>query len=83
MRLEWHFQKGRQLYGVDAEPFEALCEVENDRALWTRGPISDIRQEEARVLRDDGKTIRQTAAEMRTSKSAVARLLNEQQPQLL
>jgi len=83
VRFELHFQKGRQLYGVAAEPFEASCEVGNGRALWTRGPISNIRQDEARGLRDGGKSIREVAAEMGTSKSTVTRLLDEQEPQLL
>ena len=69
IRFELHFQKARQLYGVDAEPFEALCEVRNGQALWNRGPISNIRKDEAQRLRDDGKSIRQIAAEMGTSKS--------------
>ena len=69
VRFESHFQKARQLYGVDAEPFEALCEVRNGQALWNRGPISNIRKDEAQRLRDDGKSIRQIAAEMGTSKS--------------
>ena len=80
VRFELYFQKGRQLYGADAEPFEASCEVQNDRALWTRAPISNIRQDEARGLRDEGQSIRQIAAEMGISKSAANRLLDEQSP---
>ena len=80
VRFELYFQKGRQLYGADAEPFEASCEVENDRALWTRAPISNIHQDEARRLSDEGQSIRQIAAEMGISKSTAARLLGGQQP---
>jgi putative DNA primase/helicase len=81
--FELHFQKARQLYGVDAELFQASCEVRNDQALWGRGPISNVRQDAAQRLRHDGMSLRQIAAEMGTSKSTAARLLDEEQAPLL
>jgi len=72
IHFEFHFQKARQLYGVDAEPFEASCEVRNDQALWGRGPISNVCQDAAQRLRQGGMSIRQIAGEKGTPKSTTA-----------
>jgi putative DNA primase/helicase len=73
-RFEVHLTKARNIYGVDAEPFEVRMHCENGAAVWTMSSITDATESRVRELLSDGLSIRQIANELHISKSAVDRI---------
>jgi hypothetical protein len=76
-RFEVHYEKARGLSGIDAvSPFEAKLEI-RDGAFWTMRDIEDARLAEILELKEDDMSVRQIAAELGLSKSAVQRALKK------
>jgi putative DNA primase/helicase len=74
-RFQVHFTKARNIHGTDAEPFEVQMRSENGAAIWTMNSIADATEARIRELHGEGLSIREIAAELRMSKSAVDRIL--------
>jgi putative DNA primase/helicase len=71
----WEWSKARGLHGKDMEPLHAeLVAGATGRLAWTCRSDGDIRLAEARVLKAQGKSVRQASEEMGISKTTVGRL---------
>ena len=73
-RFEVHIEKGRSVFGADAEPFEARLEVHDGQAVWLTSPVKSAQLEHARGLFGEGKSVRTVAEELGVSKSTAGRL---------
>jgi KaiC/GvpD/RAD55 family RecA-like ATPase len=73
-RFEVHFEKARGFLGQAAQPFEAKYELRDGKALWTRTEMFDAQRMRVSALLKDGTSIRDTAEELRMTKSKVERI---------
>jgi putative DNA primase/helicase len=73
-RFEVHIEKGRNIVGDDAKPFEAKLEIIKDSAVWTMRDIADVERARVKAYLDDGSSVRDIAGEMGISKSRVGRI---------
>ena len=73
-RFEVHLEKGRDIFGEIAEPFEAALDTRDGKAVWHVCEIVDETLEQSRPLFNSGKSVRQVAKELGVSKSAAGRL---------
>ncbi len=73
-RFEVHLTKARGIVGEDAKPFEASLVTEGQMLHWQVREIEDVELDELKRLLDSGYSIRDCAAEMGKSKSAIHRL---------
>lgn len=76
-RFEVHFEKARGLTGDAVETFEATLSLIEQRANWTVKSIEDTQAEEVRALKQEGKSLRDIAAELGMSKSKVQRIISK------
>ena len=76
-RFEVHYEKARGLTGNVVEPFEAKLETRDGRAIWAMRDLEDSKFDDIAELRAEGQTIRQIAAALGMSKSAVQRAINK------
>ncbi len=72
-RFEVHFEKARSVHGEDARPFQAHL-VDG---TWIKSEIVDEEEEEVLRLKAEGRSIRDIAAKIGVSKSAVGRMVKE------
>ena len=73
-RFEVHLTKARGIVGEDAKPFEASLVTEGQLLHWQVREIEDVELDELKRLLNSGYSIRDCAAEMGKSKSAIHRL---------
>lgn len=73
-RFEVHIEKGREVKGDDAKPFEARLDVREDAAYWTVRSIEDQHIDVVIRLTKEGMNVRDIADELKLSKSKVNRL---------
>jgi putative DNA primase/helicase len=73
-RFEVHLEKARGIVGVEAKPFEAKLQVNDDAAAWTTRDIEDRELETVKQLTAENMTVRDIAEETGISKSKVNRL---------
>jgi putative DNA primase/helicase len=73
-RFEVHVEKARGVTGEALDPFEALLEVRDGKALWTVRTIEEADVARVAALAKDGLTVRDIAAELGTSRSRAQRL---------
>lgn len=74
----WEWSKARGLHGDDLEPLQAeLVTNVHGRLAWTCKRAGDALLEQVRALRAEGRSVRQIAAELQTSKSAVGRYFKQ------
>jgi putative DNA primase/helicase len=73
-RFEVHVEKARGVTGEALDPFEALLEVRDGKALWTMRTIEDAEVARVAALAKDGLAVRDIATELGMSKSRVQRL---------
>jgi putative DNA primase/helicase len=69
-----HIEKARGVTGEALDPFEALLEVHDGKALWTTRAIEDAEVARVAALAKDGLPVRDIAEELGMSKSRVQRL---------
>lgn len=70
----WEWSKARGLHGDALEPLQAeLVTNVHGRLAWACKRAGDALLEQVRALRNEGRSARQIAAELETSKSAVGR----------
>ena len=74
-RFEVHIEKCRGVLAEQARPFEARLEMREGRALWLMRSIDNIEGPRVAALCNAGMSLRDIAAEIGISKSAVHRLL--------
>jgi hypothetical protein len=73
-RFEVHIEKGRNLFGADAEPFEAQLDVQDGVAIWSVADQADPVTERAIELLRAGSSLRVIESEVGISKSTLGRL---------
>ena len=73
-RFEVHVEKARGVAGEALDPFEALLEVRDGKALWTTRTVEDAEAARVAALAKDGLTVRDIAEELGISKSKAQRL---------
>jgi putative DNA primase/helicase len=73
-RFEVRFEKARGILGDDVKSFECHLVQEGDALAWKTRDIVDAKLDQLESLLDEGLSIRECAAEMGISKSAVQRL---------
>jgi putative DNA primase/helicase len=73
-RFEVHFEKARNVYGAQLEPFEIQMQSDRGAAVWLMRDIANVIESRARELFGDGMTVRDVADELKISKSAAHRL---------
>jgi len=74
----WEWSKARGLHGDDLEPLQAeLVTNPHGHLAWTCKRTGDARLDQIRALRAEGRSIRQIAAELEISKSAIGRYFKQ------
>lgn len=73
-RFEVHFEKARGFYGDCAQPFEAMYELRDSVASWSRKAIDDVEMLRVVDALESGLSLREAAKEHGLSKSKVHRL---------
>ena len=73
----WEWSKARGLHGDDLEPLQAELVTSHGGLVWTCKSAGDARLDQVRALRAEGRTVRQIAAELDISKSAVGRYFKQ------
>jgi putative DNA primase/helicase len=73
-RFEVHFEKARGFYGDNAQPFEAMYELRDNGAEWSRKAIEDVDMLRVVDALNNGLSIRDAAKEHGLSKSKAHRL---------
>lgn len=76
-RFEVHYQKAREFYGEEAEPFEASLVMDNGKAMWTTKDLKDGKYEQIIELRKLNLSYSEISTEVGLSKSQVARLADK------
>ncbi|TGD99673.1 AAA family ATPase [Methylobacterium nonmethylotrophicum] len=76
-RFQVHLTKARGIAGPDAEPFEAQLNVSNGKAMWTWSSIDDDSTSKIIEHTQAGASVREIAAGLGLSKSAVQRAQTE------
>jgi hypothetical protein len=73
-KFEVHFEKGRELHGADAEPFEAaLVTDQHGTQTWTKSTLEDSTFDRVVALANEGLTQARIAGELDIHKSNVSR----------
>lgn len=76
--FSWEWSKARGLHGADIEPLQAdLVTNQHGGLSWACRQVGDIRLEEVRALRAEGRSARQIAEELGISKSAAGRYMKQ------
>jgi putative DNA primase/helicase len=73
-RFEVHFEKSRNAYGDDVEPFEVRMQTENGAAVWLISNLADVTVSRVVDLLGEGLSIRKIASELNIDKSKVERI---------
>lgn len=73
-RFEIRYEKGRGIFGNDADPFEACLQVIDGKSVWTTADLNDPLLEPAGKLYGEGKSVRQVATILNIPKSTAGRL---------
>jgi putative DNA primase/helicase len=73
-QFEVHFEKARNAYGADVEPFQVRMETRDGAAIWLMSSLEDVTEGKAGALFDDGLSVRDVAKELNISKSRAQRL---------
>jgi hypothetical protein len=73
-RFEIVFEKGRAIFGADANPIEARYEERDGAAIWSRIEVADAQVSRVADALRDGMSIREAAAELGMHKSKLERL---------
>jgi putative DNA primase/helicase len=76
-RFEVHIEKCRGVLAEEARPFEARLETQEDRAVWLMRSIDNVEGPRVAALYNSGMSLRDIAAEIGISKSAVHRLMQK------
>jgi putative DNA primase/helicase len=81
-RFEVHIEKGRDIHGTGATPFEARLDVRYGAATWTMREIEDVEMARVMELAEGGMSEREIAQATGIPKSTVNRLKQraKQQP---
>jgi len=74
--LRWEWSKARGIFGDNAATLDVKLETDAlGRSLWTWRHVADDAEQLIAEMHESGKTVRQIAADLGLSKSAVARKL--------
>jgi len=74
-RFEIHFEKARNMYGPDCEPFEVQMQTGKDGgALWIMANLENVMASRVQELLGEGMSIREVAEELGIHRSKVERL---------
>jgi len=73
--FEVHFEKGRELFGDDAKPFEAQMNDDNGQQVWKTRPIEESNAEKIIEMKNLGLQPYEIAEELGVNKSTVSRAL--------
>lgn len=76
-RFEIHYEKARGFHGDDAKSFEASVRQSENKITWLVKEIENVLFDQALVLKEQGYTQRDIAADLKISLSSVNRLLNK------
>jgi len=76
-RFQIHVEKGRNLFGSDAEPFEVQLREQNGEYHWEIVEMSDTLNGEVLAMLQSGKSVREIEARFGISKSRVGRMRQE------
>jgi putative DNA primase/helicase len=76
-RFEVHIEKCRGILAEQARPFEARLETQEGRAVWLMRSIDNVEGPRVAALHNAGMSLRDIAAEIGISKSAVHRLMRK------
>ncbi len=76
-RFEVHYEKSREFFGQEAEPFEASLRTIDGKALWTVKELKDARYEQIIELKNLGLSLMDIGQEVGLKKSQVGRLIQK------
>ncbi len=79
-QFEVHYEKARGFFGEEAKPFDARLNSNQAGLGWEVKDIENVLLERIKVLKADGMSLRDIAAEVGTSYSSVRRLLQKEDP---
>lgn len=77
-QFEVHYEKARGFFGEEAKPFDARLNSSQAGLGWEVKDIENVLLERIKVLKADGMSLRDIAAEVGTSYSSVRRLLQKE-----
>jgi putative DNA primase/helicase len=73
-RFEIHFEKARNVHGIQLDPFEVTMQTENGAAIWLMHDIAGLRESRAKELFAEGMSLKDVADELGISRTSAHRL---------